>query len=111
MHILWEKTVELWGVRYGVGFGEGIYERHGEIVRREVESKGGRLLVWNVEEGWPRLCEFLGVEVPKREFPLLDEEEEMREFVDKCCWNALLVWLCVLAAIGWVLFLVSNSDG
>ena len=40
---------------------------HEERVKRDVPPE--RLLVWEVAEGWPRLCEFLGVDVPDTPFP------------------------------------------
>ncbi len=52
------------------------FKRHNERVRRRVPT--GRLLVYDVKEGWAPLCEFLGVEVPDKPFPHLNDTREMR---------------------------------
>ena len=52
------------------------FNRHNERVRRRVPA--GRLLVYDVKEGWGPLCEFLGVEVPDKPFPHLNDTPEMR---------------------------------
>ena len=44
-----------------------VFEKSNEEVRRRVPP--GRLLVFDVREGWEPLCEFLGVEVPDKPFP------------------------------------------
>lgn len=40
-----------------------------------------RLLVYQVSEGWPRLCAFLGVPVPAEPFPLTNTTDEFRNRV------------------------------
>ena len=52
------------------------FHRHNEEVRRHVPPE--RLLVYDVKEGWGPLCDFLGVEVPDRPFPHLNDTREMR---------------------------------
>ncbi len=52
------------------------FGRHNEEVRRRVPP--GRLLVYDVKEGWAPLCEFLGVEAPEEPFPHLNDTREMR---------------------------------
>lgn len=53
-----------------------VFDRTNEAVRRRVPPE--RLLVFDVREGWDPLCDFLGVEVPERTFPHLNETKEMR---------------------------------
>jgi hypothetical protein len=53
-----------------------VFRRHNEAVRRRVPPE--RLLVLDVGEGWAPLCDFLGLEVPDRTFPHLNEAREMR---------------------------------
>ncbi len=55
------------------------FERHNAAVRNSVPPE--RLLVYEVGEGWPRLCEFLGVPVPGAPFPRLNSREEMRRMM------------------------------
>jgi hypothetical protein len=42
-------------------------------VKRTIPS--GRLLVFDVKEGWEPLCAFLGVSVPGTPFPRVNERE------------------------------------
>jgi hypothetical protein len=53
-----------------------IFNRHNEEVKRRVPPD--RLLVYEVNEGWGPLCEFLGVEEPDKPFPRLNDAAEMR---------------------------------
>ena len=53
-----------------------VFEASNEEVRRRVPPE--KLLVFDVREGWGPLCEFLGVEVPGKPFPRLNEAREMR---------------------------------
>jgi hypothetical protein len=48
-----------------------VYHRHVEDVRRGVA--GGRLLVYDVRDGWGPLCSFLGVPAPHAPFPRTNE--------------------------------------
>jgi hypothetical protein len=51
-----------------------VYEAHNaEVV---AELKGPRLLVYDVAEGWPPLCAFLGVPVPATPFPRVNARAE-----------------------------------
>lgn len=47
------------------------FERHNEEVKEHVPPE--KLLVYEVDEGWGPLCEFLGVEVPDKPFPHLND--------------------------------------
>ena len=55
------------------------FERHNAAVRSAVSPE--RLLVHEVGEGWPRLCEFLGVPVPAAPFPRVNSREEMQRML------------------------------
>lgn len=48
-----------------------VFERHNEQVRRTIPAD--RLLVYQVNEGWGPLCEFLGVDVPDTDFPHVND--------------------------------------
>ncbi|HWF77491.1 MAG TPA: sulfotransferase [Caulobacteraceae bacterium] len=52
------------------------FRRHTEEVKAAVPPE--RLLVYEVGEGWPRLCEFLGVPVPAEPYP---SENSRQEFI------------------------------
>jgi hypothetical protein len=51
------------------------FKRHNEEVERSVSPD--RLLVYEVKEGWERLCRFLKVSVPSTPFPRRNSREEM----------------------------------
>lgn len=73
-HLVWEDTFE--GRFEDPAFAMEVFERQNEAVRQRVPPE--RLLVFDVREGWEPLCDFLGVEVPDRPFPHLNEAREMR---------------------------------
>lgn len=50
------------------------FERHNAQVQESVPAD--RLLVYRVDQGWEPLCSFLGVPVPDRPFPRVNETEE-----------------------------------
>lgn len=50
-----------------------VHRAHIEDVKRTIPS--GRLLVFDVKEGWEPLCAFLGVSVPGTPFPRVNERE------------------------------------
>lgn len=60
-------------------FMTAAFERHNAAVRSSVPAQ--RLLVYEVGEGWPRLCEFLGVAVPDTPFPRVNSREEMQRMM------------------------------
>ena len=56
-----------------------VYERHAEEVRRTIPP--GRLLVYEVAEGWGPLCRFLGLSEPAEPFPRANTTEDFREMI------------------------------
>lgn len=53
------------------------YERHNADVRRNAPRQ--RLLEWRAEEGWPPICNSLGLPVPKTPFPWANRRSEWRK--------------------------------
>ena len=53
-----------------------VFVRHNEEVKRRVPAE--KLLVFEVEEGWGPLCEFLGIAEPDKPFPRLNDAAQMR---------------------------------
>jgi hypothetical protein len=53
-----------------------VFEGWNEEAKKRVPAE--RLLVYEVKEGWGPLCEFLGVEVPDKPFPHLNDAEVFR---------------------------------
>lgn len=46
------------------GMGAEVFEKHNEGVRNAAGRLGREVLVWDVGDGWERLCAFLGKEIP-----------------------------------------------
>jgi Sulfotransferase domain len=72
--IIWQGTFD--GRFEDKAYAIEVYERHNDEVRRRVPA--GRLLVYQVKEGWGPLCEFLGVPEPEAPFPHLNDAALMR---------------------------------
>ena len=75
--IIWQGT---FGGRFeDKDHAKEVFNRHTEEVRRRVPKE--RLLVYEVKQGWGPLCEFLGVEVPDKPFPHLNDAADMRRMI------------------------------
>ena len=48
-------------------------------MQRSVPSS--RLLVYQVDQGWQPLCDYLGVDVPPEPFPHINQGQAIRELV------------------------------
>lgn len=57
------------------------YERHNSDVQRSIPAD--RLLVYDVQEGWPPLCRFLGSGIPEASFPRSNPREEFPSLLDQ----------------------------
>lgn len=75
--LIWEDTFD--GRFDDEDYARAVFERHSAEVRRKVPKE--KLLVYEVREGWEPLCRFLGVEVPDKPFPHLNDTAEMRRAV------------------------------
>jgi Sulfotransferase domain len=58
-----------------------VFERHNAAVGTALEA--GRLLVYEVAQGWEPLCAFLGVGVPDAPFPRVNEAGTFERNVDQ----------------------------
>lgn len=56
----------------------GVFQRHNAEVIDHVPAD--RLLVYQVSEGWPPLCGFLGMPSPDKPFPRINTTQSFREF-------------------------------
>jgi hypothetical protein len=63
------------------------FERHNREVQERVPAE--KLLVYEVGEGWQPLCEFLGVGVPGRPFPHLNDREAFPKMMRRQMASAL----------------------
>ncbi|KAI9031457.1 hypothetical protein DFJ74DRAFT_433214 [Hyaloraphidium curvatum] len=57
---------------------KAIAAHNEHIARVRASVPPERLLVYSVAEGWPPLCAFLGVPVPDRPFPKVNDSDAMR---------------------------------
>jgi hypothetical protein len=57
-----------------IPLGAAKFKAHNELVLKAASERGRDVLVYQVKESWPRLCEFLGKEVPENvAFPNNDD--------------------------------------
>jgi hypothetical protein len=56
-----------------------VYRNHNQEVIHSVDP--GKLLVYDVKQGWEPLCAFLGADVPPEDFPHLNNSESMRKML------------------------------
>jgi hypothetical protein len=63
-----------------------VFDRHNREVVESFEA--GRLLVYDVKQGWEPLCEFLGADVPSDPFPHANDTESMREQLARAAGGA-----------------------
>ncbi|KAL8978592.1 MAG: hypothetical protein Q9205_005855, partial [Flavoplaca limonia] len=66
-----------WGALTDSPIGPETFAAHKRLVKEAVPEK--QLLEFNVKEGWPRLCEFLEVEVPEVPFPNLNDSKAIQK--------------------------------
>lgn len=72
--LMWESTFEN---RFPEkDFAIDVFNRHNEAVKATIPAD--KLLVYEIQQGWEPICEFLGVDVPDAEFPHLNDAETFR---------------------------------
>jgi hypothetical protein len=75
--LIWNGTFE--GRFDDKAFAIDVFNRHNEDVKRKVPA--GKLLVYEIGEGWEPLCEFLEVPVPEAPMPHLNDATSFRAMV------------------------------
>jgi Sulfotransferase domain len=73
--LVWEGTFN--GKFEDKDYAIAVFNRHNDEVRQYVPAE--KLLVYNVKEGWEPLCAFLGVAVPDKPFPHLNDRDSFNE--------------------------------
>jgi hypothetical protein len=71
-----------------------VFERHNEEVKRRVPVE--RLLVYEINEGWGPLCDFLGVEEPEKPFPHLNDTHTFRKRIR---WRIIFALAAPIAGV------------
>ena len=96
---IWRK----WTAEYG-GVGPWVHEQHN--IRVINENKEGEILVFNVKEGWPPLCKFLGVDVPERiPFPNVNDTKTAKRILVLSTTIGSCFWTIAIALIAIVVYL------
>jgi hypothetical protein len=103
-------TTLVWEKHFGGRFGDRAYAiDHFNAWNREVEATvpAGKLLVFDVKQGWEPLCAFLGVPVPEGPFPHANDRAEMMRAIAILRgvkkWTPVALGVILAALIGlWV---------
>jgi hypothetical protein len=66
-----------------------VFERHSALV--QATCPPDRLLVFDVADGWDPLCAFLGVPIPDRPFPRLNDATSLRRRFTALRWGTRAV--------------------
>jgi hypothetical protein len=64
---------------------KACFSEHYDNVRRVVPKE--KLLEYRVGEGWQRLCEFLGSEIPEVQFPRTNDTKMQLELIQMWSWR------------------------
>jgi hypothetical protein len=60
-----------------VPLGTAKFKAHNQLVIKAASERGREVLVYEVKEGWPRLCAFLGKDIPEgKAFPNNDDHRK-----------------------------------
>lgn len=78
-----------------------VYQEWIEEVKRTVPAE--KLLVYEVREGWKPLCDFLGVPVPEKPFPHINER---KNFIRIIWLLKVLNWLVPVVVIAFAVLIV-----
>ena len=85
-----------------------VFERHNEEVKRRVPVE--RLLVYEINEGWGPLCDFLGVEEPDKPFPHLNDTHTFRKRIRRRIIFALAAPIAGVSLAGLALLRLRNRS-
>jgi hypothetical protein len=58
------------------------------------------LVFFDVREGWEPLCRVLGMEVPRQEFPRINDGEAIERLAARMVRKGLVRWGVVFATVG-----------
>jgi hypothetical protein len=103
--LMCRKIAQKWTTEFGQ-IGPQLHDQYNARVINE--NKGGDILVFNVKEGWPPLCKFLGVDIPQNtRFPNVNDTEEFQRalaFARKIGWCAWGVVAIMIATAVYFIF-------
>ncbi len=87
--LLWDGPGTLKGHETKEGMIEAMH-RFNDEVKSTVPSD--RLLVWDVTEGWDRLCEFLGIDCPADPMPHVNDSATFRDRIVEMALGKIGAW-------------------
>lgn len=82
------------------------YDIHNDKIRSMVPSE--LLLEFNVKEGWEPLCHFLGRDIPRTEFPHVNDKVVMKAILATFC---IISWIWPLIPMGMLLIVLRMMKG
>ena len=85
------------------------YHEHVEEIKKAVPPE--RLLIFKVDQGWEPLCKFLDVEVPKSEFPNVNDRAEIKKTIADITKGAYVFLAIGALALAVILFLLIKFLG
>jgi len=65
---------------------------------------GHEFAIFSANQGWEPLCQFLGVDVPKKEFPNVNDREAIRKTIGRITIFAYLLIITAVIALGGIAF-------
>ncbi len=79
------------------------YQEHIDEIEQAIPKE--KLLIYSVKEGWEPLCEFLGKDVPKTDFPRVNDKEKLKKGIQLVkvaiyVFIALLLFIPISLAYG-----------
>ena len=75
------------------------YREHYRMVEQLTAHQGGRLLKFQLDDGWEPLCSFLGRPVPRVGFPRVDESAALEEQIRGIVWRGFVSALRSVATV------------
>eukprot|EP01084_Bolivina_argentea_P233098 392663_1 len=81
-----------------------IYDKHIEEVKSIVPKE--QLLIFDVNNGWTELCNFLQVSIPNKPFPKINNSDQLNQFMYRWKMKALLSYFNMYYIIAVLVILV-----
>merc|ERR1719350_348407 len=77
-------------------------------VRRSVPED--RLLVHSAKQGWPPLCQFLGLPVPDTPYPRVNDSASIQRMLGSLWWANCLIFYCLPTSLAVVAAYLYRAD-
>lgn len=101
--LIWQRSHK--GTMHDKARAMAHYQKHIEDVKATVPPE--KLLIFSADQGWEPLCKFLGKEIPKKEFPNVNDRNEIKKDIAEMTKGAyFILGIAALAVIGAVFALI-----